>query len=396
LTDKPTVYLDHNATTPLRPEVLDAIVPVLRGVYGNPNSVHHLGQEARKLVERARVQVAALINAASPDEIVFTSCGSESDVLAICGAAQQAYNASNGKKNHIVSSAIEHEAVRGSVRQMRARGCEATLVGCDSDARISADDVFAAIRPETSLVSIMFANNEVGALQPISEIAKFCREKGILFHTDAVQAAGKVVIDVQALGVDLLALSGHKINAPKGVGALYIRKGTRLAPVVVGHQEKNRRGGTENISGIVALGVAAECAAKDLASHAEKLTALRDRLEEGVAKIDGAHRTSRADLRLPHTSHFCFDGVDGQNLVVGLDLQGICCSSGPACSSGATELSHVLKAMQVPEKVGRGALRVSLGWGTSAADIDRLLEVLPQVLAKLRKAEQSPTESAKI
>lgn len=377
------VYLDHNATTPIRPEVREAMLPYLDGLFGNPNSVHSVGQRARKAVEEARERVAAFIGA-SPDEIVFTSCGSESDVLAICGAAQNAFNRSAGARKRIITTEIEHEAVLGACRQMAARGFAVTKVGVDADARVDAGTVAEVIDETAGVVSVIFANNEVGTIQPIGEIARICRAEGVVFHSDAVQAAGKVPIDVRSLGVDLLSLSGHKINAPKGVGALYVRGGVALSPVITGHQEKNRRGGTENVASIVGLGTAAELLREEAAEHAGKLLSLRERLEAGVLALSGAHLTSRARSRLPGTSHFCFEGVDGHHLVVALDLGGICVSSGPACSGGMTELSHVLKAMEVPPELGRGALRVSLGWGTSEADVERFLAVLPDVLGRLR------------
>lgn len=378
------IYLDHNATTPIRPEVLDAMLPYLRGVYANPNSVHGEGQKARKAVEEARAHVARLIGAASPDEIVFTSGGSESDALAVFGVAQHAYNRSSGAKSHIVTTEIEHEALHGACRQLAARGFKVTKVGVDACARVRAEDVADALTPDTALVSVMYANNEVGTVQPIGDIAEICRSAGVVFHSDAVQAVGKVSIDVGRLGLDLLSLSGHKINAPKGVGALYIRTGVTLAPVICGHQERNRRGGTENVASIIGLGVAAKLIRKEFSSHSQNLAALRDRLEEGVLSIPGAKGTCLDVERLPGTSHFCFDGVDGHHLVIALDIEGICTSSGPACSGGMTELSHVLKAMKVPSELGRGALRVTLGWGTTAAEIDRFLTVLPRVLKKLR------------
>lgn len=381
------IYLDHNATTPVRPEVLDAMLPYLQGCYGNPNSIHSVGQRARKGVEEARENVAALIGAASPDEIVFTSCGSESDVLAICGAAQNAFNRSGGKKRHVVTSEIEHEAIHGACRQLFARGFEISKVAANDAAYVSPASVRDAIKSETAIVSIMYANNEVGTIQPISEIAGICREKDIIFHSDAVQAVGKIPICVKEVGLDLLSLSGHKINAPKGVGALYIRKGVVLSPVITGHQEKNRRGGTENVASIIGLGTAAKLIREEFAAHIKVLRALRDQLEAGIARIPGAHRTSRAQDRLPGTSHFCFEGVDGHHLVVALDLEGVCTSSGPACSGGMTELSHVLKAMKVRPELGQGALRVTLGWGSSSEEIGRFLEILPRVLDKLRRSK---------
>ena len=380
------VYLDHNATTPVRPEVVDAMIPFLRETYGNPNSVHSVGQKARKAVEEAREEVARLIGA-DADEIVFTSCGSESDVLALTGAAQNVFNRSSGKKNRIITTVIEHEAMHGACRCLAARGFKIEKIGVDENALVSLDAFKNALADDTAVASVMFANNEVGTIQPIAEIARMCAKAGVLFHSDAVQAVGKVPIDVHALGLDLLSLSGHKINAPKGIGALYVKKGAVLTPVITGHQEKNRRGGTENVASIIGLGVAARLIREEFDAHLKKLSCLRDKLEAGVGALPGAHRTSRAENRLPGTSHFCFEGVDGHHLVVALDLEGVCVSSGPACSGGMTELSHVLKAMNVAPELGRGALRVTLGWSSSDADIERFLALLPRTLDKLRTSQ---------
>ncbi|PCI38999.1 MAG: cysteine desulfurase NifS [Elusimicrobia bacterium] len=383
------IYFDHNSTTPIRPEVVDAMLPFLRDGYGNPNSAHTLGQKTRKAIEEAREKVARLIGAADASEIVFTSCGSEADVMAVYGAAQDAWHRSNGGSNHLVTTSIEHFAVTGACRELNARGFKTTTVDVDENAWVDCEAIKAALLPETVFVSVMAANNEVGTIQPIAEIAALCREKGIIFHTDAVQAVGKIPIDVQALGVDLLALSGHKINAPKGVGALYIRKGVRLSQLIAGKQEMNRRGGTENTASIVGLGVAVDLARREMQAHGAELERLRDRLETGALALDGVRKTANPVKRLPGTSHLCFRGVSGHQLVVGLDLDGYAVSSGPACHSGAVELSHVLKAMRLPEKWGRGALRVSLGWGSTEAGIDGFIASLGKLLGKLR-------ESAKI
>lgn len=383
------IYFDHNSTTPVRPEVVDAMIPFLRDGYGNPNSAHTLGQKTRKAIEEARERVARLIGAEDPSEIVFTSCGSEADVMAVYGAAQDAWHRSNGEKKHLVTTSIEHFAVTGACRELSARGFETTTVGVDENAWVDPSKISAALRPETAFVSVMAANNEIGTVQPIVEIAALCRERGIVFHTDAVQAVGKIPIDVQALGVDLLALSGHKINAPKGVGALYIRKGVRLSQLIAGKQEMNRRGGTENTASIVGLGIAADLARKDMDAHGAELVRLRNRLETGALAFDGVRKTGNPKIRLPGTSHLCFRGISGHQLVVGLDLEGYCVSSGPACHSGATDLSHVLKAMGLPEEWGGGALRVSLGWGSTEAGVDGFLLSLGKLLGKLR-------ESAKI
>ena len=385
------VYLDHNATTPVRPEALEAMLPFLRGEYGNPNSVHSAGQKARKAVERAREQVAALVGAA-PSEVVFTSGGSESDSAALHGAAQASWNASGGRRRHIVVSAVEHEAVLGAARQLSARGFEVTQVGVGEDCAVSPEAVAAALRPETCLVSVMWANNEVGALQPVREIASLCRQRGVLFHSDAVQAAGKVPVDLTGSGTDILSLSAHKLGAPKGVGALVVRRGVSLAPLVAGSQEKNRRGGTENVAGIAAFGAACDLARAELNANMSRLAGLRARLEGGVLALSGVRLSAAARERLPGTSHFLFEGLDGHSLVVALDLEGFCVSGGPACAAGAAELSHVLRAMGVAEAWGRGALRVSLGLGTTAQDVERFLAVLPGCVARLRASR--PLEAA--
>ncbi|MBI2385116.1 MAG: aminotransferase class V-fold PLP-dependent enzyme [Elusimicrobia bacterium] len=384
LDHSPTTYLDHNATTPVRPEVVDAMLPWLREGYGNPNSVYSLGQRARAAVERAREQVAALLGAADSSEIVFTSGGSESDVLAIAGGAWQAHDETKGKRRKVVTSKIEHDAVRLLAGQLRRRGLDVLEAGCGADGVVDAAGMKAMLDDATAVFSLMHANNETGALQPVAELAASARAAGALVHTDAVQSLGKIGIDAKALGVDLLAVSGHKVNAPKGVGALYVRRGVRLAPLVTGHQEKNRRGGTENTASIVGFGVACELAARELSAAASHALALRRRIEAGALLIKGARLNGPHELRLPNTVHLSFDGIDGHHLVVALDLEGICVSSGPACSSGASTPSHVLTAMGVPPEVATGSIRVSVGWGSTDADADRLLAALPKAVEKLR------------
>ncbi len=378
-------YLDHNATTPVRPEVVDAMLPWLREGYGNPNSVYSLGQKARAAVEQARERVAMLVGAADPSEIVFTSGGSESDVLAIAGAAWQAFDESKGKRRRIVTSKIEHDAVRLLATQLRRRGFEIVEVGCSADGIVDGDELFALADDTTAVVSLMHANNETGVLQPVEKACGAGRNKGALSHIDAVQSAGKAELDVNGLlGVDLLSISGHKVNAPKGVGALYVRRGVRLAPLVTGHQEKNRRGGTENTASIVGFGLACELAHRELRSARAHSQALRDRIEAGVLALKGVRRNGHPDRRLPNTAHFSFEGLDGHHLAVALDLEGICVSSGPACSTGASAPSHVLTAMGVPAEIATGSLRVSVGWSSTDADVDRFLKVLPGAVEKLR------------
>lgn len=381
-----TAYLDHNATTPIRPEVVDAMLPWLRDNYGNPNSVYSLGQRARAAVERAREQVAALLGAADSAEVVFTSCGSESDALAIAGGAWQAFDETKGKRRKVVTTKIEHDAIRVLGGQLRRRGLEVLEAGCDADGVVNTDELKAMLDDATAVVSVMHANNETGVLQPVAGLAAAARAVGALVHTDAVQSLGKLKIDAKALGVDLIAISGHKVNAPKGVGALYVRRGVRLAPLVTGHQEKNRRGGTENVASIVGFGLACELAGRELEVAAHHALTLRKKIEAGVLRVRGARLNGHPELRLPNTAHFSFDGIDGHHLVVALDLEGLCVSSGPACSSGASTPSHVLTAMGVSPHLATASIRVSVGWGSTDADADRLLVVLPKAVEKLRAA----------
>jgi cysteine desulfurase len=384
-----TVYLDHNATTPVRPEVLDAMLPWLRDGYGNPNSVHSLGQRARAAVERAREQVAALIGAGDASEIVFTSSGSESDALAVTGGAWQAYSETKGKRRKVVMTKIEHDAVRLLSGELRRRGLEVLAAGCGDDGIANAAELRSLLDDETAVVSVMHANNETGVLQPVVEIAAAAHAVGALVHTDAVQSLGKMRIDVRTLDVDLLSVSGHKVNAPKGVGALYVRRAIRLTPLIAGHQEKNRRGGTENVAAIVGFGLACELAGRELSKAASHALALRGKIEAGVLRVAGSRLNGHAELRLPNTAHFSFEGIDGHHLVVALDLEGICVSSGPACSSGASEPSHVLTAMGIPANTAAGSIRVSVGWGSAEADVERFLEALPLAVEKLRSAART-------
>lgn len=382
------IYFDYNATTPVRPEVLEAMLPVLRDGWGNPSSAYKLGQQARKALETARIRVARFLGAA-PDEIVFTSGGSESDALAIQGGAERARQSSGGRLRRVLASSIEHEAVLDSLRVLKARGFETDLVPVDAHGRVAPAALEAAMGPDTALVTVMAANNEIGTLQPIAELAKVARSRGVLFHTDAVQAAGKLPLDARALGADLLSISGHKIGAPKGVGALFVRRGVELVPLVTGKHERKRRGGTENVAGAAALGEACRLAGDELASCPAKLEALRTRLEEGVLKIGGVRLNGHPKLRLPNTAHFSFEELDGQSLLVALDLEGVCVSVGSACSTGQSEPSHVLRAIGVPDELAGGSVRLSLGWGSDEAQVDRFLDILPGVVGKLRKAHRA-------
>jgi cysteine desulfurase len=367
------IYLDHNATTPVLPEVLDAMLPYFREEYGNASSIHRWGQRARGAVEQSRESVAALLGC-RPSEIVFTSGGTESDNLAIFGVG-----------GHVVTTAIEHHAVLNACQTL-----DASYVKVGATGVVDPDAVAAAMRPETRLVSVMLANNEIGTIQPLTRIAALARERGALVHTDAVQAAGKIAIDVRELGVDLLAISAHKIYGPKGVGALYVRKGVRIRPQMFGgRHERERRAGTENVPGIVGLGKAAEVARRELAAESARLSGLRDRLECGVLErvpdvsVNGA-AFNGSKHRVPNTTNLTFDGIEGESLVIALDLQGISCSTGSACSSGAIEPSHVLTAIGLSGDRARSTLRISLGKQNTAAEVDRVLEVLPGVVERLR------------
>ncbi|MBI3129258.1 MAG: cysteine desulfurase [Candidatus Tectomicrobia bacterium] len=383
------VYLDHNATTPVRPEVAEAMRRCLGALFGNPNSIHSFGREARAAVEEARAQAAALIGA-EPEEILFTSGGTESDNLALRGALAAA-----GGGGHIVTTAVEHHAVLDTCKALESDRLQVTYVPPDKAGRVAAGDVAGAIRPDTRLVSVMWGNNEVGTLQPVREIAALCRERGVPFHTDAVQALGKAGIDVRALGADFLSASAHKINGPKGAGFLYVRKGARLAPLQTGGgQERDIRPGTENVPGIVGLGEACRLAREEGPALARSLAALRGRLEaEACERIPDTVVNGDPDRRLPGTANLSFPGAEGETLLIRLDLEGIAVSTGSACSAGSTEPSHVLLAMGLPMEVIRGSLRFSLGWGSTDADVDRLLEVLPEAVRRVRA--MAPREKAR-
>ena len=380
------IYLDHNATTPIRPEVLEAMLPYLREHFGNPSSIHAYGQGVRKALEEARIRVASLMGTADPGNVLFTSCGTESNALAIQGAAFSAWERSQGKKKHLLLSSVEHDGVMEIGRALRRRGFEIGLIPVDGHGRVNPREVASSLRSETVLVSVMHANNEIGTLQPIRDIALLCREREVLFHSDAVQSAGKIPISVEEWGVDILSLSGHKLNAPKGVGALYVRKGLPLAAVVPGHQERNRRGGTENVASIVGLGRACELALKEMPGRDGRLKDLRRHLEEGLlSRIPRCRVNGHPTERLDNTVHLGIEDVEGQALVIALDLEGIAASSGAACSSGAVESSHVVSAIGLSPSFARGTLRLSLGWGNTKEEIDRALEVIPRCVERLRR-----------
>jgi cysteine desulfurase len=375
-------YFDHNATTPVAAEVLETAVSCLGQVYGNASSIHYFGQAAKQKLEAARRQVAALIHA-SPAEVVFTSGGTEADNLAIFGVVRAA-----GRPNaHLISSAIEHPAVLASSAQLEREGVAVTRLPVGANGAVNPEDVRRALRPETVLVTVMHANNELGTLQPIAEIARIAREAGVPLHVDGVQALGKIAVDVDALGVDLYSMSGHKVYAPKGVGALYVRKGTRLAPIAFGgHHERDRRPGTENVPGIAAFGAAAELAGRTLAAESERLAVLRDRLETSVLdRISGTGINGARWNRTPNTSNIYFDGVDGEAMVIALDLRGFAVSTGSACSSGAITPSHVLIALGLSADRARSSLRFSLGRSNTADQVDALVDALESSVTHLRR-----------
>ena len=373
------VYMDSNATTPLAPEVFAAMQPYFTEQFGNASSIHYFGQRARGAVENAREQVAALFHCRS-SEIVFTSGGTEGDNLALFGLVKPG--------DHLITTAIEHHAVLHAAERLRDRGVAVTFLPVNDQGVVSPDDVRAALRPETSMISVMMANNETGALQPVAEIGRIAQEADVWFHTDAVQTAGKVEMDVAAIGCDLLTISGHKMHAPQGVGALYVRRGTQLEPLFFGGtHERQRRAGTENLPGIVALGKAAEMAVNGLASGAAaKMCVLRDRLEQGIlALVDECGVNGGAVERVPNTTNIWFDHLEGEALVISLDLKGLAVSGGSACASGAAEPSHVLSAMAIPAARARASLRFSIDKSTTASEIDFALEVVPQAVQRLRE-----------
>jgi cysteine desulfurase len=376
------IYLDHNATTPLDPAVADRMAEALREVWGNASSVHHFGQQAKAALDHARGQVASLIGA-DASELVFTAGGTESDNIAIRGAAEAL--APTGRK-HLVTSAIEHEAVLNTMKSLAKHGWRITIVPADASGIISVDRMREAVTDETALVTVMHANNEIGTIQPIAELAAIAHQHGALFHTDAVQSAGKIPIDVKTLGVDMLTIAGHKFYGPKGTGALWLKRGVRLiAPITGGRQERSRRAGTENVPALVGFGVAAELAGGKVATESPRLAVLRDRLEAGIiASISGTERNGTAAPRVANTTNISIDRVEAESLLIGLDLAGIAVSSGSACSSGTLEPSHVLKAMGLPHARTLGSIRFSLGASNTDADVDRVLEVLPPLVEKLR------------
>jgi cysteine desulfurase len=375
------IYLDHNATTPLDPAVLEAMLPYLRDEFGNASSVHSPGQRARAAVDEARESVAALIGA-KPSEIVFTSGGTEADNLAILGAVK----ASNAPNKHIITTLIEHHAVLQTCQALEKEGVAVSYIAPSPSGVISAASVSRAIRPETVLISVMHANNELGTIQPVEEIGRIARGAKILFHVDAVQSAGKLPIDVRTVGADLLSVSAHKIYGPKGVGALYIRSGSRIEPIFRGGQhERGQRPGTENVPSIVGMGKAAELARQHLAEDAVRIASLRDSFESAMCDaIDGIRVNGDPLSRVCNTTNLAVPGASGESLVIALDMQGIACSTGAACSSGAIEPSHVLLAIGLSDSDARSSIRFSLGRTTTQAEIERAIAVIPGVVERLR------------
>ena len=376
------IYLDHNATTPVDPAAAEAMARALKDLFGNASSVHYYGQQAKAAIDVARSAVAELIGA-GPSEIIFTSGGTESDNFAIRGAAE-AIEVTG--RTHLIASGIEHEAVINTLKLLGRRGWKTTLLPLDASGIVSPERLREAMTDETALVSIMHANNEIGTIQPIAELAQIARARGALFHTDAVQSAGKIPVSVRALGVDLLSVSGHKFYGPKGVGALWVKRGVRLSPLLAGgKQERNRRAGTENVPGVIGMGAAATRGLERIGTEAARLSALRNRLEAGIlssvsnTEVNGAH-----EPRVPNTSNVSFERIEAESLLIALDLEGVAVSTGSACSSGTLEPSHVLKAMGLSSHRAQNSIRFSLGAANTEEEIDRVIAILPKIVAKLR------------
>ena len=379
--EKRFVYADNAATTRVSDEVLNSMLPYFTERYGNASSIYKLGRDAQRDIEIAREKVAKALNA-SPNEIFFTSCGSESDNWAIRGVCEKL--ASKGKK-HIITSVFEHHAILHTCQYMEKHGYDVTHLPISKDGFVNPEDVRNAIREDTAIVSIMYANNEIGTIQPIKEIGAICREKKVIFHTDAVQAVGNVPIDVKEQNIDILSLSGHKIHAQKGIGAIYIKKGLALPNLIFGGaQERNKRAGTENVPAIVGLGTAIEIATANIPEKAEKVTAMRNRLIDGILKLPKTRLNGSRENRLPGNCNISIEGVEGESLLLKLDLNGICASSGSACTSGSLDPSHVLLALGLKHEVAHGSLRLSISNENTDEDIDYILEVVPKIVEQLR------------
>jgi cysteine desulfurase len=375
------IYLDNNATTRVAPEVVEAMLPYLKDFYGNPSSMYEFARQAETAIERARTALAALLGA-DPREIVFTSCGTESDNTAIWAALR-----ANPDKRHLITTRVEHAAVKNLGTFLSNNGYRVTFVPVDGKGRLDRDYLLDHLSDDTAIVSVMWANNETGVIFPVEEIAAKVREKGIVFHTDAVQAVGKIPIDLGQNAIDMLSLSGHKLHGPKGIGALYVRKGTRFSPFLIGgHQEGGRRGGTENVASIAGLGRASELAAANMHEEITRVQTLRDALETGIlARVPNAMVNGDRDNRLPNTANISFEYIEGESILLMLDALGICASSGSACTSGSLEPSHVLRAMGVPFTAAHGSIRFSLSTYNTREEIDHVIERLPGVVEKLRE-----------
>jgi cysteine desulfurase len=382
------VYFDYNATSPLSPEVAEAVARTSREVFGNASSVHFFGQQAKAALDEARSAISALLNG-DPSEIVFTSGGTEADNAAIRGVAEAAE--ARGRR-HLIASAIEHEAVLNTLRSLARRGWTTTLLPVDHTGIVTVSALEAAITDQTALVSVMHANNEIGTIQPIADLARVAHARGALMHTDAVQTVGKIPVDVRALDVDLLSLSAHKFNGPKGSGALWVKRGTRMLPILTGGKhERNRRAGTENVPAIAGLGVAARLAAVKLTTEAARVGGLRDRLEANIlAAVSGTDVNGAKTPRVPNTTNISFDRVEAESLLIALDLEGVAVSTGSACSSGTLEPSHVLKAMGLPVHRTQNSLRFSLGLYSTDGEVDYVVGILPRLVEKLRSLTRKP------
>ncbi|OVE69797.1 cysteine desulfurase NifS [Clostridium diolis] len=375
------VYMDYSATTYVKPEVLEEMLPYFTEKFGNPSSFYGISRETKRAIDKAREQIAEALNCL-PDEVYFTGGGSEADNWAIKGIA----SAHKNKGNHIITTKIEHHAVLHTCEYLEKNGFDVTYLDVDEEGFIKLDDLRNAITDKTILVSIMFANNEIGTIQPIKEIGEICREKKVFFHTDAVQAVGNVPVDVKEMNIDMLSLAGHKIYGPKGIGVLYIKKGIKIDNLIHGGaQEKNRRAGTENIASIVGLGKALELATNNLEEHMKRLTALREKLIAGLLEVPYTKLNGpRGDKRLPGNVNVCFRFIEGESILLSLDFKGVCASSGSACTSGSLDPSHVLLAIGLPHEIAHGSLRLSMGEGSTEEDVDYVLEVVPPIIERLR------------
>ena len=376
------IYFDHNATTPVDPAVAETMMRVLTEEFGNASSVHHFGQRAKAVLDDARSSLAALIGG-EPSEIVFTSGGTESDNFALRGVAEALEPTG---RRHLIASSIEHEAVLVTLRALARRGWTVTLLPVDASGIVKPEALEQAVTPDTAIVSVMHANNEIGTIQPVAELAKIAHLHGALMHTDAVQSVGKIAVDVRTLGVDLLSLSAHKFNGPKGAGALWIKRGARVTSILTGGKhERSRRAGTENVAGVAGLGVAAKLAAQKLTTEALRIGALRDRLESGIlARVPGTAVNGARDPRVPNTTNISFEAIEAESLLIALDLEGVAVSTGSACSSGTLEPSHVLRAMGLPSPRTQNSIRLSLGAGNTEAEVDFVVSKLPGIVDKLR------------